>query len=184
MLRVLRHRAFASNGIGAGLQLRIGTDWDVHVRTTLRPTIGEDEDYAPGFERILEKTAATLVDARRSIYVVCDERYLPVAKDRIRDLARTRFGLHLFWKSDLLPPSSLATLPALTQSLLDFEMAVSAPVFVGLSRSSFSNLAAFERFSRTRQPVTTHYIYDSRSPALSQRRDNGAGRSAREARAS
>jgi hypothetical protein len=38
-------------------------------------------------------------------------------------------------------------------------------------------MAAFEKYSRTRQPVTTHYIYDAKATALWPRIDNGAGRS-------
>lgn len=59
-------------------------------------------------------------------------------------------------------------------SLLDFEMAVRAPYFVGLSRSTFSDLAGFERVCRTRRNLENHYIYNVPGDGLGRRMDNGS----------
>jgi len=178
ILRDLARRVFTDMGIQVVLQLRIEQDWARHAREELRPLLGATEDYAPSFETILRKVKASLPAWKHGIYAACDENDLPLDKETIRALARRQVGIELLWKSDLL---ARARLSALSRSLLDFEMALRAPVFVGLTRSSFSNLAAFETFCRTRAPAPAHYIYDTKSLLLQQRRDNGAGRSPREA---
>jgi hypothetical protein len=177
LLRGLGRRVFNDMGIRIVLQLRIEKDWKRYAQSLLMPELQDQEDYAPSFQRIVQKVKASLRDWTPGIYVTCDESDLPVSKEEIRHIARREHGVELLWKSDLLGTAELAPLSPLTRSLLDFEMAVRAPIYVGLTRSTFSNMAAFEKYSRTRQRVTTHYIYDAKATAIWPRIDNGAGRS-------
>lgn len=164
---------FRRRGIRLVAQLRIERDWAHHSTGTLSGALDEGEDYAPSFRDILAKIATTLPEAR-AIYVVSDEAALPVPKDEIRETVQRDFGIELCWKSDILPAEELAALSLLDLSMIDFEMAVAAESFVGMSRSTFSNMAAFERYARTREPVLRHYIYNLPGPSLARRRDNGA----------
>jgi hypothetical protein len=173
LFRRLADAVFGARGIGLVAQLRIEEDWGRHSRHFLSGVLGDAEDYAPSFRDIMAKLVRTLPETR-AIYVVSDEAALPVPKDEIRAAVRDDFGIELCWKSDILPAEALGALSLLELSMLDFEMALAAQSFVGMSRSTFSNMAAFERFARTRAPVRDHYIYNLPGPALARRHDNGA----------
>lgn len=164
---------FRARGIRLVVQLRIEQDWERYARTNLGGLLAEHEDNTPGFARILEKVVNTLGDWRAGVYVTCDEPALPEPKDALRARARARFGMELLWKSDLLDPAVLAGMSHLERSLFDFEMAVDAPAFVGLTRSTFANLVSLERFARTRRHVDSHYFYNLLGPRLGLRGDEG-----------
>ena len=73
----------------------------------------------------------------------------------------------------MLAEPELAALSTLETSILDFEVALQAPIFVGLSRSTFSNMVSFEALCRTRKPAPHHYIYNFPGDQLGRRCDNG-----------
>jgi SAM-dependent methyltransferase len=167
--------AFGRQGIRLALQLRIETDWADHVAHRLGPAIAVVEDNGPTFPEIVRKICNTApVNGRPGIYVVCDEAALPVPKEDIRGAIRREFGIDLFWKSDLIAQDELAKLSLLDLSMLDFELCLAAESFVGLTRSTFSNMVALEKYSRTQAPVERHYIYNMLGPRLALRTDNGA----------
>ena len=175
--RVLQHLAgevFGRKRVRTVAALRIESDWATHAALRLATTVGEPEDYNPSFRDILGKIKNTLSDLESEIYVVCDEAALPVSKDEIRSVVKADLGIDLCWKSDLVSPDVLQALSILDRSLLDFEMAIAGERFVGLSRSTFSNLVSFEKYARTRSSVTTDYVYNLRGPRLGLRTDNGA----------
>ena len=156
------------------VQMRIETDWQFFSAVTLDPTVGKQEDYLPSFSNIVAKVVNTFGRDAAEIYVVCDEAALPVPREEIRRVAGDVFGVTLRWKSDLLPAEALAGLSVLERSILDFDTALQAGRFVGLSRSSFSNLVTFERYCLTEAPVRGHYIYNVPGPMVLERHDNGA----------
>ncbi len=167
--------AFGRQGIRLALQLRIETDWADHVAHRLGPAIAVVEDNGPTFPEIVRKICNTAqVNGRPGIYVVCDEAALPVPKEDIRGAIRREFGIDLFWKSDLIAQDELAKLSLLDLSMLDFDLCLAAELFVGLTRSTFSNMVALEKYSRTQAPVERHYIYNMLGPRLALRTDNGA----------
>ena len=126
------------------------------------------------FPEIVRKICNTApVNGRPGIYVVCDEAALPVPKEGIRGAIRREFGIDLFWKSDLTQ-DELAKLSLLDLSMLDFELCLAAESFVGLTRSTFSNMVALEKYSRTQVPVERHYVYNMLGSRLALRTDNGA----------
>ena len=160
------------------IQMRIEKDWRLFSAITLGPTVGKEEDYLPHFREIMGKVRNTF-DGRVSVaYIVCDEAALIDDLDEIRSVARSEFGIDLFWKSDILGQSFLASQNTLNLSLIDFEMALQAQYFVGLTRSTFSNMATFQRYANTRENVRSHYIYNGVGPFLKLRIDNGAYASA------
>jgi hypothetical protein len=57
--------------------------------------------------------------------------------------------------------------------MIDFEMALNAPRFIGNSLSSFSNHVAVEKFARQRVPVRDHFIYNAPGDRVLERADNG-----------
>ncbi len=128
----------------------------------------------PSFTDIIRKICDTPSLDASLIYVVCDEAALPVNKSEIRDTARSEFGAELYWKSDFLPSDELDQLSLLSLSCLDFEMAVGAESFVGLSRSTFSNMVSLEKYARTGAPAEHQYIYNLAGPGVALRTDNGA----------
>ena len=156
------------------VQMRIETDWQLFSAITLKPTVGSTEDYLPHFGEIIAKVVNTFGFDLGEVYVVCDEASLPVPREEIRRVSREVFGVSLRWKSDLLLPHFLEGLSVIERSILDFDMALSADRFVGLTRSTFSNLATFERYCMTGAPVRRHYIYNIPGPKVLERHDNGA----------
>lgn len=166
--------AFRERGIRVAVQLRIEKEWAPHAARWFTPEVGTTEDNVLSHGEIIRKIRDTAIDIGSQIYVVCDEPGLPVPKAQIRDEIRDEFGVELIWKSDLLPAEELAQLSPLQLSMLDFEMCVAAESFVGLSRSSFSNMVALEKYARRRAPVERHYIYNVAGPSLASRHDNGA----------
>ncbi|HET6608709.1 MAG TPA: hypothetical protein VFG62_18685 [Rhodopila sp.] len=162
----------ARRGIGMVLQCRIEQDWLAHTGAA-GPTPPQSADQVPGLMDILAKVQNTLSgDARPGIYLVNDESGLPVSKETIRKAIADRFGFSVYWKSDFVP-GILARHKSFLLSMLDFELAVAAQVFVGMTMSTFSNMAAYERFVRTRRPVQDHYIYNAPGTYLERRTDNG-----------
>jgi len=174
LLQRVAEATYREKGIRLAAQLRIERDWPQHTAERLKPVVGDAEDNAPSFSDIIAKICKTLPDNAFQIYVVCDEAALPVPKDEIRNEIKQKFGIDLFWKSDFLTNDELAGLSLLELSMLDFEMSVDAELFVGLSRSTFSNMVALEKYARTRMPVEGHYIYNIVGPQLAPRKDNGA----------
>jgi len=165
--------AFVRRGVRVVAHLRIENEWTWHAEHQLRPKVGEAEDSAPSFKNVIAKIYNTLPD-NPSIYVVCDEAGLPLAKDEIRGIVKREFDIDLFWKSDFMSDEDLSKLSVLDESIFNFEMAVAAELFIGHSRSTFSNMVALEKYARTGQPVKDHYVYNVIGPQLALRRDNGA----------
>jgi hypothetical protein len=162
----------ARRGIGMVLQCRIEKDWLAHTGVA-GPMPPQSADQVPGLMDILTKVQNTLsADARPGIYLVSDENGLPVPKETIRRAIGDRFGVNVYWKSDFVP-DILTQHKSFLLSMLDFELAVAAQVFVGTTQSTFSNVAAYERFVRTRRPVQDHYVYNATSAYLERRTDNG-----------
>jgi hypothetical protein len=170
-LRRLSRAVFQERGIRIAAQLRIERDWETYAETHLNKAVGGMEDNTPGFRLILEKIRASLPGWEAGVYAICDEAALPLPKEEIREIALREHGVRLHWKSDFLP--ECAEMLAIEACILDFEMAGQAPLFVGLSRSTFSNLVAQDLFARTRRHVRHHYLYNLPGPALVQRLDNG-----------
>ena len=163
---------FGSLGIDTVLQLRIESDWRDHVENGLRPIFGDSEDNGIGFLQILSKVKNTFPDLRM-LYATSDENAMLSSKNEIREACRSRFGIELLWKSDLLEPSLIGQLTPLDLSLIDFEIAKYSRRFVGLTSSTFSNMLGIAKLADTRQPVTGHYIYNRLGDGVVERKDNG-----------
>jgi hypothetical protein len=175
----LQREVFEARGVQVVLHLRIEKDWAQYARTSLYPVLGKREEYAPSFQRVMEKVAASLPEASRGVYVACDEGDLPVTRDFMRQTALRDFSIELVWKSDILDGPGSVGRSSLVNSLLDFEMALKSPIFVGLTRSTFSNLVTYEKYSRTYDGGIRHFIYDTNQSLLFPRKDYGAGSSPR-----
>jgi hypothetical protein len=169
----LKDRLFGELGIQTVAQFRIEVDWMVHAAGALKASVKTPEDYAIGFERITEKIARSLPQ-ERNILVVCDEKAAPHSKDEMRQVCLDRFQVNLFWKSDFLTADDETSLNSLQRSIIDFELAVASKHFVGLTRSTFSNLVTFHKYAKAgTKTVTTDYIYNNNNDELSLRTDNG-----------
>lgn len=158
-------------GIKVVCQLRIEHDWLSYSSSLKDKDI--QEDYSPSFQEIMEKIANARIDGAQNIYVVCDEANLPVSKEEIRQTVLGRHGINLVWKSDILNATELSQLSSLDLSVIDFEISVRAPIFIGTSLSTFSNLAAFEAFCRTGMQRPGQYLYNARGQHLVRRFDCG-----------
>ncbi len=174
LLRKLEAAVFRDKAIRFVVQLRIEKDWARYSSATLADIVDPSEDYNPSFLQIFQKIRHQWGDGCDAVYVVCDEADLPASKDEIRATVMAHHGIRLVWKSDVLSPQELDALSSLDRSILDFEMAVQAPIFVGISRSTFSNMVGFEAFCRTRRLVSHHFIYNVPGQHLGKRCDNGA----------
>jgi hypothetical protein len=170
----LRAAVFRLAAIRVVVQLRVEKDWNRYATGTLATMLPETEDYNPSFLEIIGKVRTELGPECDTVFIVCDEADLPTSKAAIRDAVMARYGVRLVWKSDVLATEELDTLSTLERSILDFELSIQAPVFVGLSRSTFSNMVSFESLCRHRVQPTRHYIYNVPGEHLGRRRDNGA----------
>ncbi len=168
----LRRQVFVSLGIDTVAQFRIETDWVEYTNRDLRQRGTPGEEFNLSFLEILIKIRNSFPEMKR-LYVTCNEGALPVAKEVIRTSARTMMGIEMFWKSDLLPAFLVRALKPIYQCMVDFEMALHAPRFIGLSLSTFSNHVALEKFVRQRVPVRDHFIYNAPGDRLLERTDNG-----------
>lgn len=168
----LKEVLFGPLGFDMVVQLRIEADWQHHFETRVRPVHGEGGDSNAGFARIIAKVKRTFPDLRR-VLATADEASMPGAKDAIRDHCRRHFGIELFWKTDFLPRPFLAQLTPLDRSIVDFELSVASPRFVGTTLSTFANMAAFQRLALTLQTVRGHYAYNTDAETMPERRDNG-----------
>jgi hypothetical protein len=171
-MKYLIENAFIRNGIEVVAQFRIEADWDRHCETTLDVLLTEPEDYHLTFDQIVAKIVRTLPHAKK-ILVLCDEAAVAIPKPRMAEICRTRFGVELFWKSDFLTEFELAKLNNLELSMIDFELALRAKHYIGLTRSTFSNAVTMTKYILTGKPVTGDYIYNNTGPRLARRTDNG-----------
>jgi hypothetical protein len=167
----LKDFVFASLGIRATIQLRIEHDWQENAQN-LRAVFGDAEEYGIGFMAILAKVRAAFPDLRLA-FVTSDEKSMPSSKDEIRTFARSRFGIDLLWKSDLLGSAELERFNPLDLSMIDYEMARYSPIFVGQTGSTFANILCLEKFARTGKDVTGHFIYNCPGEMVLERKDNG-----------
>ena len=159
--------AVGIEGVEAVVQLRIERDWQDHLRlnaATLPPP--HIEPLALGYAGIMAKVATTL--GRGPVLVVWDEDDLPESKEAIRADILAQHRIWMVSKTDMIPPAELARMNPLERSLIDFELARRARTFVGLTRSTFSNLVAFQA-----APASRQFIYNAPGTDLVQRWDRG-----------
>jgi len=164
---------FYDSNISVVCQLRIETDWIEYSDHRTSSAAGKNE-YIPSFQTIMKKVKNSLNEEKKNIYIVCDEANLPLTKDEIRQKILFDYGINLIWKTDILSNDDLEVLSSLDLSIIDFEMAVRAPVFVSNSHSTFSMLASFESFCRNSFPANRHFLYNLPVDKLVPRTDNGA----------
>ena len=173
-------RFFSKGEMVLAAQFRIESDWRFYSAVTLQPTIGDNEDFHITYDRIAGKIKKTIPNAKR-ILVICDEAAVSESKEDIRHVCKRQFDLDLVWKSDFLTPFEMNALGPLVLSMIDFELAMGADKFVGLSRSTFSNMVTLEKFAAARSRITTDFIYNGNGAHLHQRTDNGAHADPRDA---
>lgn len=154
-------------------QFRIEDDWQKYARTRLAKAITEDEDYCIDADRIVAKIKTSLSEFGNMIFASCDERYLPAPKTEIANKVKMGTGIDVVWKSDIINSYQFDSLTPLEASLIDFEITKIANTFVGMTRSTFANLACFERFAMRYQDTRRDYIYNLPGEALGQRLDLG-----------
>jgi hypothetical protein len=152
-------------------QLRIEEDWRIHCQYSLDPTIKHPEDYNLTAPAIIKKTNETL--GVNEVFVCCDERYIHIARKDLTKEVYEATGVKIYWKADFLPCDVVDDLTPIEASLIDFELAKLAKTFVGMSRSTFANLATFERYCRNHQDYREDYIYNLPSHRLGMRVDLG-----------
>jgi hypothetical protein len=151
-------------------QFRIERDWKAHaIHLTKVHTL--DEDIWLDHDKIARKIHGTL-DVIEYLYVVCDEAALFDSKEKIRNDCFKATGLRLLFKSDFVLENERHLLGPLRLSLIDFEVARSASIFVGNSHSTFSNMVTLETYANFGRLPDQHYVYNKKGP-LYRRQDHG-----------
>ncbi len=168
----IKQGAFGAAVETVAVQFRIERDWEAHCRENMPNITGPEEELFVPFARIMEKIKFSLPETKR-IFAMCDEAALPVAPAALKDACWSHYRIYLVFKSDFLPRAEMARLKPVNLSLLDFEMALAAEVFVGTSRSTFSNLAGIQTYCASGKVPERHYIYNRRGPGLWRRTDGG-----------
>ena len=160
-------------GVTAGVQLRIENDWQHYFTMTLHERIDPAIEEIPlSAGRILAKIAASLGPSPRTLYVTSNEADLPVPREAIRAEAAQGFGFELVFKSDIVD-SALDGVSLLEQAIVDFEVALTLPMMIGLTRSTFFNVAAATSFARKGRAAARFAVYNAAVDALVPRTDHG-----------
>ncbi len=176
-LRAKAHEALAwlsASGRPLGLQLRVERDWQEYVlrRFGQLPFVSPEEDLSTDVGHILGKIAATPALASfKRILVCCDEDDLLLSQTAVETIGRS-CGFEAIFKSRLggridLPESRLM------RSAIDFEICLGLDSYVGLSRSTFSNLLCLMKSLEMYPEHPRHYIYNSPGPTVVPRTDFG-----------
>jgi hypothetical protein len=160
------------NEIEICCQLRIEKDWVEYLNKKLGTRMQSGEDSSQDPIAVIKKIKNTFPIHSGKIFVTCDEDNLPLSKSELKELVLRKTNIELVFKSDLLS-SLFYSLDSIGRSLLDYELAISASMFVGNSRSSFANLLCYEKVIRTGCAVTGHYIYNMLGDKVIRRVDNG-----------
>lgn len=156
------------------LQLRIERDWKEylvkrHGNTSVRTP---SEDLTTDVDRIFSKISANSVIASHpNILVCCDEADLSVSKNKII-AAGLHYGFHVMFKSTyentvLLPESRLK------RSMIDFSICTKLTRYVGLTRSTFSNMLCLVKSLSVYPNHPEHYIYNNPEDCAARRTDWG-----------
>ena len=154
------------------LQLRIEKDWRRYIGKKV-PEFGllPGEVMLLDAKSIFRKIAETeSLSAYRNVYACCDEADLEEEVAEIKADAK-EFGLDLLFKSDVVKENNIE-IPSsrFLMSVIDFDVALRASIYVGLTRSTFSNALAYVN-SNGRFGV--HYIYNALGKGLVVRNDGG-----------
>jgi hypothetical protein len=131
--------------VTVGLQLRIEKDWLSYVDKQLSQRPNVERQLTTHID-ILRKVYNTFENTIRRIYVSCNESDLPIDKRTIAREAQELFGYELVWKSDFF--GLLDAFSYLEQAMVDFEISQLLEKYIGLTRSTFFNVAATTHFAR------------------------------------
>jgi len=172
IVNFLRKEIFGRLGVSVAAQYRIESDWVTYSAGTLKVTSLEPEDYLIPFNRITAKIANT-ISGTTQILVICDEAAVMTPKAEMREVCQSELGIKLLWKSDFLSDGRRRNLTPLDLSIIDFDLGLTARHFVGISRSTFSNMVTFQKYLTLRQKNRNDYIYNNNSRSLDRRTDNG-----------
>lgn len=162
--------ALAGNQKPVMLQLRIERDWCDYLAKRQKRTDGGETTTDP--RRIFGKISRTPELRDHSVVLACcDEDDLLQDQTDLKNDARD-FGLTLIFKSDIekhtsFPPSRLK------RSAIDFEMCLMTERYVGLTRSSFSNMVCLLKSLETAPEHPEHYIYNAKGDCVVRRLDHG-----------
>lgn len=155
---------------GICLQLRIESDWQRYMRKKIADHgLLDGEEAVLSAEEIFSKIY-NYPDLRKFklIYACCDELDLIESKDDIRSVGG-RFGFDIIFKSDLVANIDLSLPKSKFQnSIIDFDVALGANAYVGLTRSTFSNCLAYVAGSTKKQ-----YIFNNVGSSVMERIDKG-----------
>lgn len=164
---------FRDHNINTVVQIRYEQDWLEHSKYNLQPVFGDKEDFCIPPDQILKKVEATFLDKPGMAYVSCDENYMPFPKEYFKETIFNASRIKTLWKSDLVTSDEARNMLPLEASIIDFELARISERFVGLSRSTFGNLVAFEKFSNAYRVSNSDFIYNLPVTMLGQRTDSG-----------
>lgn len=163
---------FGRQQVRIAAQFRIELDWRDHCQGSLNNHISTPEDNYLEPHQIVKKILNVFPETRK-IYAICDEPALPDSKQNIKETILKDFEVELIFKSDILSSFDTLLLRPLHLSLLDFNVASIAPIFVGISRSTFSSMVSLENYARLKHNIGNHFIYNTTKNFISLRTDNG-----------
>ena len=153
------------------LQLRIERDWQEYLMKKFGGTnlVVGSQEITVDVDRIFEKCAKTDdLQGRSSVWCCCDEEDLLVSKDILKAQAAL-MGYKIYFKTDL--PSSISIpLERTKKSILDFSVCMGLDIYVGLTRSTFSNQLFLINQNGKCAKGAKHYIYNNVGDALLKRK--------------
>lgn len=153
------------------LQLRIERDWQNYL--TAKPSRADNGDTTTDPRRIFAKIAAAGLGTDQPILACCDEDDLLHDRAELKRDARD-FGLDLVFKSEIEQKLAIPS-SRVQRTAIDFGICLEAERYVGLSRSSFSNMLCLVKSLDTYPVHPAHFIYNAPGDVVVLRQDYGLG---------
>ncbi|MCB1639066.1 MAG: hypothetical protein KDI15_09485, partial [Thiothrix sp.] len=152
------------------LQLRIELDWQQHIERKIKKGWGSEWHYHT-FDEIFEKIKNhQFLKNKSRIFACCDISGLDIDIRDLRGFSRAKYGFDLVIRDK--DSGFYFKESSIKNAAFDFMLCLSFDAYVGLSRSTFSNLLCVTK-SILSEKSFDHYVYDSGRSFVERRIDAG-----------
>lgn len=146
-------------------QLRIEDDWPLEVEDSWENQKKQITTSQIDRSRIILRKIKNTYPDIKTLYITYDKSGLQCNFQDIALMAKKEFELQLkekhYFNNDKNEPQNI-----LEASMIDFEIAVNANIYIGASTSSFSSLSALTSLCREHNEESSRYFYDTNNDTL------------------
>lgn len=159
-----------SHQFEAVVQLRVENDWVRYTESRLKERILSDEQILLDPFEIVSRYHERF-PASHSIYICVDHNNISFDIQELKEYCSREFNLSISYKKDFVDDEEILN-SNLAMSVIDMQVAAGVDMFVGTSRSTFSNLACLMGSIRNISK-RQDFIYNTRDGNLATRGDLG-----------